>query len=71
MWAHVRFLCDQKTANVPRSFIQDEGHLELNQEYHVFWSPDPEETPKDVLSKQGKVLNIDSLMETKHKKKQS
>ncbi|KAG8176742.1 hypothetical protein JTE90_003373 [Oedothorax gibbosus] len=69
MWAHVRFLCDQKTANVPRSFIQDEGELGLNQECHVFWSPDPQETPKDVLSKQGKILNIDTLIETKNKKK--
>ncbi|KAG8177449.1 hypothetical protein JTE90_008633 [Oedothorax gibbosus] len=69
MWAHVRFLCDQKTANIPRSFIQDEGELGLNQECHVFWSPDPQETPKDILSKQGKILNIDTLIEIKNKKK--
>ncbi|KAJ1530226.1 hypothetical protein ONE63_005153 [Megalurothrips usitatus] len=75
-WAQVKFLYENQRAEVETCFFKVvvEGlvkpeDLEVGDTYSVFWSPNPEETPRDIMDQGNAVLDIDGLPELERRRR--
>lgn len=62
-WAHVKYDFDGSTGEVPFSFIEHSSTKIVceNARRNVFWSSNPNTTPKTLLKKQGKICYVDKI----------